>query len=131
MPSRTDVDGVSDLFPRMVLPPLAVIPTLKDLAAASIKVHGIEYRRFEEHISASAYELLDEYPVFYHHTDNIQSSRAKSTSLEIYISSATLVIVPANLVDQWCNEVNKVCIYSLELELTLKWISILTGCDFL
>ncbi|KFH62258.1 hypothetical protein MVEG_11469 [Podila verticillata NRRL 6337] len=84
-----------------------MIPTLRDLAAASIKVHGIEYRRFEEQISASAYELLEEYPVFYHHIDNIQSSRAKSTTLEIYLSSATLVIVPANLVDQWCNEVNK------------------------
>ncbi|KAG0088980.1 hypothetical protein BGZ92_005484 [Podila epicladia] len=27
---------------------------------------------------------------------------------QIYLSSATLVIVPANLVDQWCNEINKI-----------------------
>ncbi|KAF9302757.1 hypothetical protein BGZ74_004881 [Mortierella antarctica] len=105
-----DVDGVSDIFPRLVLPPLSPIPTLKDLAAASIKIHGIEYRRFEENISASAFELLEEYPVFYHHTNNIQirNSRVKSHNpIEIYLSSATLVIVPANLVDQWCNEINK------------------------
>ncbi|KAG0029179.1 hypothetical protein BGZ81_004041 [Podila clonocystis] len=105
-----DVDGVSDLFPRMVLPPLTPIPTLKDLAAASIKIHGIEFRRFEEHISASAFELLEEFPVFYHHTNDIQirNSRVKSINpIEIYLSNATLVIVPANLVDQWCNEINK------------------------
>lgn len=110
-----DVDGVSDIFPRLVLPPLTPIPTLKDLAAASIKIHGIEYRRFEENISASAFELLEEYPVFYHHTNNIQirNSRVKSHNpIEIYLSSATLVIVPANLIDQWCNEINKVFLCS-------------------
>ncbi|KAG0022803.1 hypothetical protein BGZ82_010899 [Podila clonocystis] len=66
--------------------------------------------RFEEHISASAFELLEEFPVFYHHTDDIQirNSRVKSPNpIEIYLSNATLVIVPANLVDQWCNEINK------------------------
>ncbi|KAG0338524.1 hypothetical protein BG000_003814 [Podila horticola] len=110
VPSKINVDDASDLLPQMVLPPLTLIPTLKDLAAASIKIHGIEYRRFEDYISASTFELLEEFPVFYLHTDNVQirSSRVKSLNpMKIYISSATLVIVPANLIDQWCNEINK------------------------
>ncbi|KAG0339976.1 hypothetical protein BG004_006594 [Podila humilis] len=115
--SVSDIDdgSLEDLLPPLVLPPMSEIPTLKDIAAASVKVHGIEYRQKEELISASAFDLLENCSVFYHHYDGNTSNNSRYNRLrmaetphKIYLSSTTLVIVPAHLVDQWCNEINKV-----------------------
>ncbi|KAG0034797.1 hypothetical protein BGZ81_003201 [Podila clonocystis] len=78
----------------------------------TIKSKGIDFRRFREHMSAHGFS--EDTPVFYHHNDTVQGHSARLNELkqnepetEIYLSRATLVIVPDTLVDQWCNEIIK------------------------
>ncbi|KAG0213952.1 hypothetical protein BGX28_003130 [Mortierella sp. GBA30] len=117
-PSTTVViqDGFDSVgIPEMVLTAGSDIPSLRDLAAASVKMHGVEYRRFHDYINPTTMELLEDASVYYYVDDNAgrnRASRSKQSSTtdqspEVYLSSATLVIVPANLIAQWSNEVNK------------------------
>jgi hypothetical protein len=96
------------------------IPTLRDLAAAAVKMNRVNYVRLQDYINPRTLELLEDMSVYYFQDEanngtNVRSNlqRAKQfktmeSSHEIFLSSTTLVIVPSNLADQWCNEVNKV-----------------------
>ncbi|KAG0319477.1 hypothetical protein BGZ99_005093 [Dissophora globulifera] len=93
----------------------AQFPTLRDLAAASVKLNGIDYTVLTDHIGIYVQELLDNSTVHYidaNTTGRTTKARTKQFKMvqaetEVFLSSSTLVIVPANLMDQWCNEVNK------------------------
>lgn len=96
------------------------IPTLRDLAAVAVKMSRVNYIRLQDYINPGTLELLEDTSVYYYQDgvnnganarSNLQRAKlfktAESTH-EIFLSSTTLVIVPSNLADQWCNEVNKV-----------------------
>ncbi|KAF9425970.1 hypothetical protein BGZ94_007062 [Podila epigama] len=116
VPSRvTEAENmdIHDLMPRLILSPSSSIPSLQDLAAASCKINGVEYRRFEEYIGTEAFNLLESHPVYYFHDDSDPNRnhrhkrKATAAPMKVYLSSTTLIIVPENLVAQWCNEINK------------------------
>ena len=101
--------------PELVLPAGSEIPSLRDLAATSVKLNGIEYRRAHDFISPTTMTMLEDISVYYYEEETgvrKRTSRSKQGITEdppeIYLSSATLVIVPSNLTDQWLNEINKV-----------------------
>ncbi|KAF9955348.1 hypothetical protein BGZ65_003436 [Modicella reniformis] len=98
--------------------PKTRVPSLQHFAAAAVRMGQIDYMHFHEYINPGTLELLEDMSVYYYHEEanavNARSSlsRAKQFKMmertpEIFMSSATLVIVPPNLTDQWCNEVNK------------------------
>ncbi|KAF9933628.1 hypothetical protein BGZ67_004182 [Mortierella alpina] len=101
--------------PELVLPAGSQIPSLRDLAATSVKLNGIEYRRAHDFISPTTMSLLEDISVYYYEEETVarkRTSRTRQASMEdqppeIYLSNATLVIVPSNLADQWLNEINK------------------------
>ncbi|KAF9956181.1 hypothetical protein BGZ72_002962 [Mortierella alpina] len=100
--------------PELVLPAGSEIPSLRDLAATSVKLNGIEYRRAHDFISPTTMTMLEDISVYYYEEETgvrKRTSRSKQGITEdppeIYLSSATLVIVPSNLTDQWLNEINK------------------------
>ncbi|KAI1320294.1 hypothetical protein EDD11_001509 [Mortierella claussenii] len=124
-----DMDGPASLgICDMLLPPGSDIPSLQQLAAAAVKMGRIEYRRVQDYISTASKELLEDMSVYYY-ADQLttasdsggragggsRASKALRTgplsgtkkSPVVYLSTSTLVIVPPNLADQWCNEVNK------------------------
>ncbi|KAF9174397.1 hypothetical protein BGX20_011429 [Mortierella sp. AD010] len=91
----------------------SAIPTLRDLAAAAVKINNIEYRKASEYINDDTMEMLEAMSVYYYaeestsRTSRTRGFRMAKLALEVYLSSSTLVIVPPDLTDQWCNEVNK------------------------
>ncbi|KAG0271414.1 hypothetical protein BGZ95_000776 [Linnemannia exigua] len=111
-PSATSVD--SD-FREFVLPKGMAIPSLRDYAAATIRTKAVNYRHARDFINPDLMDLLDSSLIYYNEEISLEQNRQsrsrqqKTTDLpvEVYLSSATLVIVPANLVDQWRNEINK------------------------
>ncbi|KAF9345777.1 hypothetical protein BGX26_002744 [Mortierella sp. AD094] len=96
-----------------LLAPGSAIPTLRDLAAAAVKISNLEYRRASEYINDDTMEMLEAMSVYYYaeespsKTPRTRGFRMAKLALEVYLSSSTLVIVPPDLTDQWCNEVNK------------------------
>ncbi|KAG0023893.1 hypothetical protein BGZ80_007424 [Entomortierella chlamydospora] len=96
-----------------LLAPGSAIPTLRDLAAAAVKINNIEYRKANEYINDDTMEMLEAMSVYYYaeestsRTPRTRGFRMAKLALEVYLSSSTLVIVPPDLTDQWCNEVNK------------------------
>ncbi|KAG0378966.1 hypothetical protein BGX24_002195 [Mortierella sp. AD032] len=111
-PSATSVD--SD-FRELVLPKGVAIPSLRDYAAATIRTKAVNYRHAQDFINPDLMDMLETSLLYYNEEVSLEQNRQsrsrqqRTTDLpvEIYLSSATLVIVPANLVDQWCNEINK------------------------
>ncbi|CAO3575155.1 unnamed protein product [Mortierella alpina] len=101
--------------PELVLPAGSEIPSLRDLAATSVKLNGIEYRRAHDFLSPMTMSMLEDISVYYYEEETAARKRTTRTRQgnvedqppEIYLSSATLVIVPSNLTDQWLNEINK------------------------
>ncbi|KAF9574370.1 hypothetical protein EC968_006705 [Mortierella alpina] len=101
--------------PELVLPAGSEIPSLRDLAATSVKMNGIEYRRAHDFISPNTMSMLEDISVYYYEeeaptrkrTSRTRQGNTEDQPSEIYLSSATLVIVPSNLTDQWLNEINK------------------------
>ncbi|KAI7818097.1 hypothetical protein BC939DRAFT_307032 [Gamsiella multidivaricata] len=106
-------DGLNSVATaNLALVPGAQIPDLRDLAAAAVKLNQIDYKRIQDYINPGSMELLEDLSVYYYAEDrNARSNltrakqlKTKDRSPEIYLSTTTLVIVPPNLMDQWCNE---------------------------
>ncbi|KAF9112099.1 hypothetical protein BGX27_003981 [Mortierella sp. AM989] len=99
----------------MLLAPGSTIPTLRDLAAVAVKMSRLEYRKAHDYINEESMEILEAMSVYYYDEEILERPRMPRARLfrmvdlpiEVYLSSSTLVIVPPNLSDQWCNEVNK------------------------
>lgn len=73
----------------------------------------IDFRQSREQIGT--YGHSEGSPIFYRHNDNVEGRSARlnerkqnEPDVNIYLTKATLVIVPDALVDQWCNEIIKV-----------------------
>ncbi|KAF9967242.1 hypothetical protein BGZ70_010276 [Mortierella alpina] len=113
--SLQDEDDDGFAAPDLVLPAGSEIPSLRDLAATSVKLNGIEYRRAHDFLSPMTMSMLEDISVYYYEEETAARKRTTRTRQgnvedqppEIYLSSATLVIVPSNLTDQWLNEINK------------------------
>ncbi|KAF9127849.1 hypothetical protein BGW39_005513 [Mortierella sp. 14UC] len=115
IPSTPSATSVDSEFTELVLPKGSVIPSLRDFAAATIKTKAVNYRHAQDYLNPDLMDTLENSLLYYHEEVSSElnrqsrSRRHKTTDspVEIYLSSATLVIVPANLVDQWWNEINK------------------------
>ncbi|KAH7921384.1 hypothetical protein BV22DRAFT_1038738 [Leucogyrophana mollusca] len=95
------------------------IPSLVDLLIHHICISrdGLGVRRYEDQLEASALwrQLQDNTP-FYHHYDTDISSASRSRRRPVkrrprvvYLTRATLIVVPLNLLGQWDHEVLKHC----------------------
>ncbi|KAF9370680.1 hypothetical protein CPC16_003549 [Podila verticillata] len=85
--------------------------TLED-STECIRSNMIDFQQFREQIRT--YGHSEDSLFFYRHSDSIEGRSArlnerkqKEPEVEIYLTKATLVIVPDALVDQWCNEIIK------------------------
>ncbi|KAF9899981.1 hypothetical protein EC991_008051 [Linnemannia zychae] len=115
IPSTPSAASVDSDFTELVLPKGSAIPSLRDFAAATIKTRAVNYRHAQDYLNPDLMDTLENSLLYYHEEASLEqnrqsrSRRHKTTDspIEIYLSSATLVIVPANLVDQWWNEINK------------------------
>ncbi|KAG0266854.1 hypothetical protein BG011_000469 [Mortierella polycephala] len=107
-----------DLFmdaSRRILRPGTEIPSLRDLAAAALKMNSVDYEQARNFVPSHIMDLLNRTCVYYvdeHSSGNIRPARSKQfrmadQSPEVYLTSSTLVIVPSNLMAQWLNEINK------------------------
>ncbi|KAF9091536.1 hypothetical protein BGX23_005076 [Mortierella sp. AD031] len=115
IPNTPSAATANSDFKDMVLPRGAAIPSLRNYAAATIKTRAVDYRHAQDYISPDVMDTLENALLYYHDDGSLEQnrqSRSRQTKnselpVEIYLSSATLVIVPPNLIDQWCNEINK------------------------
>ncbi|OAQ27102.1 hypothetical protein K457DRAFT_157153 [Linnemannia elongata AG-77] len=115
LPSTPSAATVDSDIKEMVLPRGTAIPSLRDFAAATVKTRAVNYRHAQDYINPDIMDTLEDALLYYRESGSSEQSRQSRSRqtrtselpVEIYISSATLVIVPPNLVDQWCNEINK------------------------
>jgi SNF2 family DNA or RNA helicase len=86
--------------------------SLMELLTIKIIMENIPYRLWEDSLPNTLIYHLDQYPPYYYRKENNLNRRRRSyipsQRLKVYLASTTLVVVPANLVDQWINEINKV-----------------------
>ncbi|KAJ3292128.1 hypothetical protein HK104_005552 [Borealophlyctis nickersoniae] len=89
------------------------VPSLKELAAATIRVRRLPIRHLEsEGLSEELYNLLDTSPPYYikYPPQSYRARRCHATQpsgMKVYLSSTTLIVVPDTLVNQWVAELNK------------------------
>ncbi|KAI1819868.1 SNF2 family N-terminal domain-containing protein [Xylaria intraflava] len=103
-------------------PPRETLGSLMDIAAATANRHSIPWKPYFEACAAQfGYEYEQckgvmnrpENRALYRVTTNTQPRRSSrlappvSNSKEVFLSYATLIIVPGNLVKQWQNEIKK------------------------
>ncbi|KAF9186573.1 hypothetical protein BGZ51_001928 [Haplosporangium sp. Z 767] len=97
------------------LRPGTEIPSLRDLAAAALRMNSVNYEQARNFVPSHIMDLLDRTYVYYFDEPSsgyIRPARSKQfrmadQSPEVYLTSSTLVIVPSNLMAQWLNEINK------------------------
>ncbi|KAG1451853.1 hypothetical protein G6F56_007976 [Rhizopus delemar] len=95
---------------------LSCLPlSLKRLAAERVLKTGIHWRSIADRLPMDIIDWFDDYPLYYEWLDaptgfNFSRSRRIEpnwTTLVVYLSHLTLIIVPDNLVAQWTGEIYK------------------------
>ncbi|ORE07008.1 hypothetical protein BCV72DRAFT_116262 [Rhizopus microsporus var. microsporus] len=89
--------------------------TLKAIAAEQLLSSGINWNAISDRLPEDVVEWFQAYPLHYEWVDiplhfNFERSRRREpqfTRLVVYVSNATLIIVPDNLIDQWTGEIYK------------------------
>ncbi|KAI8053099.1 SNF2 family N-terminal domain-containing protein [Syncephalis plumigaleata] len=85
--------------------------SLMNLLTIKIIMENIPYRLWRDSLPSTLVHHLDRYPPYYYRNEDNSNRRRRSQllvqRLKVYLASTTLVVVPANLVDQWTNEINK------------------------
>ncbi|KAL9551487.1 hypothetical protein MBANPS3_004229 [Mucor bainieri] len=93
---------------------LGVVPSLKEITAAMMLQLGINWKPMRQQLPSEVVDWFQKYPVYYEWTDIPAHFHERSrriapnfTTLTVYLSNATLVVVPDNLVAQWTGEIYK------------------------
>ncbi|OZJ06901.1 hypothetical protein BZG36_00036 [Bifiguratus adelaidae] len=89
-------------------------PSLRQISASSVIRNGINYWQYKDYMSADVFDYLEKNPRYYLKYATTRSKRQKEKRsastvrpMKVYVSSATLVIVPDALMDQWQREIYK------------------------
>jgi len=102
-----------------VLPPGPRVPSLVELLLHHIRVspESLGAREFEQDLeNRKLLQLLQHNTPFYHHYDveldeneRFRRKQSHPGPRIMYLTTASLIVVPANLVTQWGNEILKHC----------------------
>ncbi|KAI8637325.1 SNF2 family N-terminal domain-containing protein [Parasitella parasitica] len=93
---------------------LGVVPSLKETAANILLQLGINWKPIQHQLPSDVVDWFQKHPVFYewtdipsHYVERPRRVQPNFTTLAVYLSNATLVVVPDNLVAQWTGEIYK------------------------
>ncbi|KAF1806598.1 SNF2 family N-terminal domain-containing protein [Mucor lusitanicus] len=95
-------------------PALGAVPSLKEIAAAMMLQLGINWKPMRQQLPSEVVDWFQKYPIYYewtdipaHYYERSRRMEPNFTTLTVYLSNATLVVVPDNLVAQWTGEIYK------------------------
>lgn len=93
---------------------LGVVPSLKEIAATTMLQLGINWKPIRQQLPPEVVDWFQKYPIYYewtdipaHYYERSRRIETNFTTLTVYLSNATLVVVPDNLVAQWTGEIYK------------------------
>ncbi|KAL9559443.1 hypothetical protein PS6_000765 [Mucor atramentarius] len=95
-------------------PALGVVPSLKEITAKMMQQLGINWKPITQQLPSEVIDWFQKYPIYYewtdipaHYYERSRRIEPNFTTLTVYVSNATLVVVPDNLVAQWTGEIYK------------------------
>ncbi|GAN03723.1 snf2 family helicase [Mucor ambiguus] len=93
---------------------LGVVPSLKEITATMMLHLGINWKPMRQQLPSEVVDWFQKYPIYYewtdiapHYHERARRIEPNFTTLAVYLSNATLVVVPDNLVAQWTGEIYK------------------------
>ncbi|KAK4520687.1 uncharacterized protein ATC70_006565 [Mucor velutinosus] len=93
---------------------LGAVPSLKEIAAAMMLQLSINWKPMRQQLPSEVVDWFEKYPIYYewtdipaHYYERSRRIEPSFTTLTVYLSNATLVVVPDNLVAQWTGEIYK------------------------